>query len=78
MDKQLSLADDRAIEERPMQIIDLEMSKDLSDAFFNPRASSLFRTKRPRNKRPSRTRSLWGQCVATRIDDPDDRAENAA
>jgi excisionase family DNA binding protein len=26
-----------------MQTIDLEMTKDLSDAFFNPRASSLFR-----------------------------------
>ena len=27
-----------------MQIIDLEMSKDLSEAIFNPRASSLFRS----------------------------------
>ena len=27
-----------------MQIIDLEMSKDLSDALFNPQESSLFRT----------------------------------
>jgi predicted DNA-binding transcriptional regulator AlpA len=26
-----------------MQTIDLEMSKDLSEAFFNPRAASLFR-----------------------------------
>ena len=26
-----------------MQIIDLDLSKDLSEAFFNPRASSLFR-----------------------------------
>jgi excisionase family DNA binding protein len=28
-----------------MQTIDLEMSKDLSEAFFNPLASSLFRTR---------------------------------
>jgi len=27
-----------------MQIIDLEMSKELSEAIFNPRASSLFRS----------------------------------
>ncbi len=27
-----------------MQIIELEMSKALSDSFFNPQASSLFRT----------------------------------
>lgn len=27
-----------------MQIIDLDLSKELSDAFFNPRAASLFRT----------------------------------
>jgi hypothetical protein len=43
-----------------VQIIDLEMSKDLSDALFNPRASSLFR-------KPSREGLLdhgWGRARA--------------
>jgi excisionase family DNA binding protein len=50
-----------------MQIIDLEISKELSDVFFNPRVSSLFHSNRIEDSsRRGHRNGLPGQHQATR------------